>query len=285
MFGYVIGTLCLLGLIWTLRGGGGRHCGGRRRWRGRGGCGGGGWHRHGGDWHRHGGEGDGPGEGGGDWGYRDAPPWARGGGEGGGGPWARRGWGWGFRGVEGAVFRRLNATPEQERALGETFDALRSALRAAREAAGRARGDLATALRQEQVDAAKLGDFIARFDASTAGVREALTSALFKAHEVLDERQRRELADLLEGGFFRRGGGGPGPWGGRGEGGGGPWGGRGGGGEPWGGRGGEGRGPWGGRGGEGRGPWGGRGGAGEGRGPEGTGGGQGPEGAAEGGAS
>jgi Spy/CpxP family protein refolding chaperone len=234
MFGYVIGTLCLLGLIWTLRGGRRGYYGGRRRWRG--GCGGG--QQYSGDY--------GPGTwGGSDWGYRDAPPWARGGREGapwarggdgdhghGGhneGPWGRRGgpggWGWGFRGVEGVVFRRLNATPEQERALGESFDTLRSALRSAREAAGQARGDLATALRQEQVDASKLGEFIARFDSSTAGVREALTSALFKAHEVLDERQRRELADLLEGGFFRRGGGGPGPWGRPGDGGAGPVGG------------------------------------------------------------
>jgi uncharacterized membrane protein len=107
------------------------------------------------------------------------------------------------------IFRRLNATPDQERALGETFEGLRSALRSAREAAGRSRSDLATALRQGEVDVTKLGDLIARFDGASMAVREALTSALFKAHEVLDERQRRELADLLEGGFFRRGG----PWG------------------------------------------------------------------------
>jgi Spy/CpxP family protein refolding chaperone len=205
MFGYVIGTLCLVGLLWTLRGGRGR-----RRW---GGCGGGpGRCGHGGPPGWGGGRrGEGP-----PWagGYRDAPPWARDEGDGGGawrgsGPGRGRGAGWGRHGFEAAIFRRLDATPEQERALGEAFGAVRSAVRAAREGAGRARGDLATALRQEQVDASTLGELIARFDASTAAVREAVTSALFKAHEVLDARQRRELAELLEGGFFRRGG----PWG------------------------------------------------------------------------
>lgn len=217
MVGYLIGTLCLVGLIWTLRGG--RHHG--RRGRFRGGCGpsfyGGGC---GPSFHDGGGRGfDDDRGGGGDWGYREGPPWARPGeggpdGGGGGGRWARRGgpWGWGLRGIEGAIFRRLNATPEQEKALGEAFDGLRAAMRAAREGAYKARGELAAALRQEQVDATKLGELIAQFDASTGGVREAFTSALFKAHEVLDVRQRRELAELLEGGFFRRGG--RSPWGG-----------------------------------------------------------------------
>ena len=53
-----------------------------------------------------------------------------------------------------------------------------------------------------------MADAFTKQDAALESTQKALFEALAKVHEVLDERQRRELADLME-----RGLGGWGPWG------------------------------------------------------------------------
>jgi hypothetical protein len=141
MFGFVIGTICLVLLIGVLR----------RR------------HRFGG-WHGYGGH--------------------------------RRGFG--PRAFLWRLLRRIDATPAQERVfrdeaagLWETASGLRGELKAS----GR---DLAVALRDETLDRQKLESVYRKQDEILAALRARLSDSLGRVHSTLDERQRNELADLLE---------------------------------------------------------------------------------------
>jgi hypothetical protein len=193
MLGFVIGTLCLIGLIKTLRWG--RRGYGSCGYGYGGGCGGG----YGRRW------------GGGGWGgYRD-----HGGHHGWGGHHDHRegGWegGWGgptvlLRGL----FRRLDTTPGQEKVIVAAIDEMRAAGREARGEIKASRADLAKAMRSPGFDEVMMGEMFARHDAALETLRKAGVGAMAKVHEALDEGQRARLADMIEagpGGFFR------GPWG------------------------------------------------------------------------
>jgi uncharacterized membrane protein len=71
------------------------------------------------------------------------------------------------------------------------------------------RSDLAAALRTHELDDAALGALLGRVDTNTGEVRAAVLDALRNIHTVLDDRQREQLAQLVEGGWWRRGGMGP----------------------------------------------------------------------------
>ena len=126
------------------------------------------------------------------------------------GPWEGRGRG--FFGLR-AIFSRLETTPGQEKAIKAAFEELRTKARAVKEDARGMRGDLASALRGESLDAETLGTVASRASGAVDAVRDAAIGAVLKVHEVLDERQRGIVADLLESGprFGRgwRGRGGP----------------------------------------------------------------------------
>ena len=194
MLGFLIGTVCLIGLVKVARFGRGRHCGygyGHGHfgdpWGHGGGCGGrhGGWH---GRYER------------GGWDDEDEgfSPWE-----------GRRGGGFALR----AMFARLDTTPGQEKAIKAAFDELRTKARAVKDDARGMRGDLATALRGESLDAETLGTVASRASGAVDGLRDAAIGAILKVHDVLDERQRAIAADFLESGpqFGRgwRGRGGP----------------------------------------------------------------------------
>lgn len=141
MFGFVIGTICLVLLIGVLR----------RR------------HRYGG-WHGYGG-------------HRS---------------------GFGPRAFLWRLLRRIDATPAQERVFRDEAAGLREAangLRGELKASGR---DLAVALRDETLDRQKLESVYRRQDEILAALRARLSESLGRVHSTLDERQRNELADLLE---------------------------------------------------------------------------------------
>jgi uncharacterized membrane protein len=177
MLGFIVGTACLIGLIKVLRRGrGGYGCSG-------GGCGGGGRFR----------------------GHRDH--------DGGGhheGGFRRGGWG-GWGGGPGFFFRaiveQLDATPEQEKVIAAAFREVRDDARKNREEMRRSREDIAKAMRSPGFDEVLLGELFARHDTVIEGMRRAVTGALAKVHVVLDEKQRNQLADMIENGpgFFRRG--------------------------------------------------------------------------------
>jgi hypothetical protein len=202
MLGFLIGTVCLIGLVKVVR---------RSRYGGFG-YGPGYGHSYGhfghfGDPWGHGGHGGGCGHRGrhaygrGGWGsgYREDAEFgyderedAR------GGEWEGGRFG-GFFALHG-LFARLDATPGQEKAIKAAFEELRTKARALKEDARGMRGDLASALRGESLDADTLGTVASRATGAVDGLRDAMIGAVLKVHEVLDERQRGIAADLLESG-------------------------------------------------------------------------------------
>jgi hypothetical protein len=65
-------------------------------------------------------------------------------------------------------------------------------------------------MRSDAFDAEVMGDSFSRQDERIREIREGLVGALAKIHDVLDERQRRRLADMVES-MDRFGGRGGGP--------------------------------------------------------------------------
>jgi Spy/CpxP family protein refolding chaperone len=164
MLGFIIGTVCLIGLIKVLR-------------RGRG------WYGH--RW------GYGPHGGGYDHGYGHMG--------GGGSRWFLRG-----------LFHRLETTPGQEKAIVAAIDELRENRRVVHEELQQTRGDVARVVAGGLVEDNSLEETFARQDRLLAQLRVSFVEAMKKITEVLDERQRKQIADMVAGGFFRRwGGGGP----------------------------------------------------------------------------
>jgi Spy/CpxP family protein refolding chaperone len=195
MLGFFIGTVCLIGFLKLARLGRRRHGGYGR------GCGGG---------HGYGGYGGGPDEyGGGFGGEGPGADWAGGGpfgGEGRGGPFGR----W-F--VMRRLFARLETTPAQEKVIKSAFDDLRAAATRVRSDAKAARPEVANAIRQEQFDETLFGEISHKIDEAAQAMRRATIDAIAKVHAVLDERQKKLLAELVESGpGVRRWGGGGGPY-------------------------------------------------------------------------
>ena len=183
MLGIIIGTACLIGLVKVLR-----HGRGGYGYAG-GGCGRGGW-----------------GGGGRFSGHRDHDGGC--GREDGG--FRRHGWG-GWGGGPGfflrAIIEQLDATPEQEKVIAAASREVRNEAAKNREEIRRSREDIAKAMRSPGFDEVLLGELFARHDTAMEGMRRAFTGALAKVHVVLDEKQRNDLADMIENGpgFFRRG--------------------------------------------------------------------------------
>src|SRR3569833_2251742 len=115
-------------------------------------------------------------------------------------PWSQwhgghHGYSYGRRGLYMAL-SRLDCSPAQERAIIHEIDHLRSKLRDTRYGLKDSRGDLAAALR-------------GRVDAATGEARTAILDAIRNTHAVLDDKQREQLATLIDEGWWRRGGGSP----------------------------------------------------------------------------
>jgi hypothetical protein len=103
------------------------------------------------------------------------------------------------------LFSRIDASPAQERAIIAEVEKLQDRMRAAKAGVHEARGDLAAALRGPMLDDAALGAVLGRVDTATGAARSAVLDALRGVHGVLDDRQRGQLADLLDrgGGWWR----------------------------------------------------------------------------------
>jgi Spy/CpxP family protein refolding chaperone len=106
-----------------------------------------------------------------------------------------------------AMLSRIDASPAQERAIVGELEKLEERVHGVKRGMHDARADLAAALRGPALDDAALGAVLGRTDAATAEVRAAMLEALRGIHGVLDDRQRAQLADLLD-----RTGGGGGSW-------------------------------------------------------------------------
>ena len=97
-----------------------------------------------------------------------------------------------------AALSRIDATPAQERVIVGEIDKLRDRMRDARHGLHDANIDLAAALRGPILDDAALGAVLGRVDGATADARGAALDALRNIHAILDEKQRAELADIIE---------------------------------------------------------------------------------------
>jgi Spy/CpxP family protein refolding chaperone len=182
MFGFLIGTACLIGLIKVLRGGwrrgyghggwSGGSCGG-----GGGGCGGG-WGSRGRGGHDH--------EGG--WGSRHGADWDR------GGPFWLRG-----------LFERLGTSAAQEKVIRDAIDEARRSASELRDEGRHTRSDVARAVRSASFDETVMGELFARHDTHLEKLRKDTVGVIGKVHAVLDDRQRDILAQIIERGPFAGG--------------------------------------------------------------------------------
>lgn len=174
MFGFLIGTVCLIALVRVLRGGFRR--GGSCGWSG-GSCGGGWGHRRYGE----GGWGD---HRGGDW-DRSGPFWLRG------------------------LFERLGTSAAQEKVIRDAVEDARKAAAGLRDEGRHTRSDVARAVRSASFDETVMGELFARHDTHLETMRKEMVGVLGKVHAVLDDRQRDILAQIIErgpfGGGFRGG--------------------------------------------------------------------------------
>lgn len=106
--------------------------------------------------------------------------------------------GFGRRTFSHWLFERLETTPGQEKViLGVLSDLWESGAKLRAEA-HRSRTDLAHVLRGAAFDETHLGELFARHDGAIEAARKDLVGAIAKVHDVLDERQRARLADLIE---------------------------------------------------------------------------------------
>jgi uncharacterized membrane protein len=107
-----------------------------------------------------------------------------------------------------ALLARIDASPAQERAIIGEVEKLQERVHSAKAGVKDARGDLAAALRGPVLDDAALGAVLGRVDTATGDARSAVIDALRGIHGVLDDKQRAQVADLLDrgaGGWWRPG--------------------------------------------------------------------------------
>jgi hypothetical protein len=97
-----------------------------------------------------------------------------------------------------ALFSRIDASPAQERAIIAEVEKLQDRVRTAKAGVKDARGDLAAALRGPVLDDAALGAVLGRVDTATGEARSAVLDALRGIHGLLDDRQRAQVADLVD---------------------------------------------------------------------------------------
>lgn len=104
------------------------------------------------------------------------------------------------------IFQRLNTGPGQEKVVLGEIDALRETARELRAELKTTRADIAAILREPTFDKGKLEALYRKQDELLAKLRTAAASSFEKVHAALDDRQKADLADMLERGWLRGGG-------------------------------------------------------------------------------
>jgi hypothetical protein len=95
------------------------------------------------------------------------------------------------------LLSKLEATPAQEKVLFGALSELQALRKKSREELKHARRDVAEAFRSPVFSEESVGAATARLEAIVEDARKLGISIFAKAHEVLDERQRRILADMI----------------------------------------------------------------------------------------
>jgi Spy/CpxP family protein refolding chaperone len=96
------------------------------------------------------------------------------------------------------LFRELDASPAQERAIVAELEALETRVRAAADLLREGRPELAAVLGAPQLDEEALKAVTSRLDGASAEVRDAGVGALRAVHALLDDKQRSRLGELLD---------------------------------------------------------------------------------------
>jgi len=98
-----------------------------------------------------------------------------------------------------AVLARVNATPAQQRAIGDAVDVFRDDIK--KLGGGelrRSRQEIADALRRPTFDGVVMGEQFARHDSVIEGSRKAFVGLVARVHDALEPEQRQTLAKLVE---------------------------------------------------------------------------------------
>ncbi len=97
------------------------------------------------------------------------------------------------------LFAELDTTHGQEKVILEASREVEDALRSAKGLGKKHRRDLGDILRAESFDHAVVGEAWTEQDEALEKARMAIVTALQKVHEVLEPRQRAQLADIVDG--------------------------------------------------------------------------------------
>ena len=98
----------------------------------------------------------------------------------------------------GAVFEKLRTTKEQETKLLELVKESKEHAKELRKKMAGSKKELADALRSESFDETLVGGFQASVEQGLDDLRAPSIATLAKLHAILDEGQRKELADMIE---------------------------------------------------------------------------------------
>jgi uncharacterized membrane protein len=164
MFGFVFGTLCLIGFTRVAFGHRFCHRGFQRRF---------GYHGCGEYGYPAGGHCGGPG-------FSTHGPWGH-------GPWGRE------RALYFA-FERLNTSPGQEKAIRSALQDLRESLSSLRPSVQSLRQDIASGFKEESFTAAQAENILHSRDPELGQARAAIALTISRVHEALDPDQRARVA-------------------------------------------------------------------------------------------
>ena len=102
------------------------------------------------------------------------------------------------------IASRLDASPDQYRVIRDEAEKFQDKARELRREIRLSRDDIATAMAGSSFDEEVMGESFSRQDDRIREAREQLVGALARVHDVLDDRQRRRLHEMMDG-FGRRG--------------------------------------------------------------------------------
>lgn len=110
----------------------------------------------------------------------------------------------GHRGMRGHLFRRvlmrLDTTPGQEKVIREAFSDLKDEAWSLRSELRGTKTEIAQAIRAPELDKALIDRVFAKQDEVIEKLRALLLTKAEQVHGTLDERQRKQLADMIESG-------------------------------------------------------------------------------------
>jgi Spy/CpxP family protein refolding chaperone len=102
------------------------------------------------------------------------------------------------------LLTRLDTTPGQEKAIRTAVETVRNSMSSGREELQSVRRDLAQAFGAESLDEEALHAAISKQEAFVNRSRTELVQAIRNVHEALDPRQRRQVSEWISSGFLSR---------------------------------------------------------------------------------